>query len=209
LRADVERDLSKSAADFLRVVWPKVQGMLGGGRLIPVETNATTALVHDFDTLAGIDAWHMLDAKGVMRGIASRVQWGKNWRTFTIRVSRPTGGKTEFAKRLFAIDNPDQGWLFPVLTVQAYVAEPAGQGRLLGAGVIKTRELFEFARTHPRPLRYAGNGGEGFMHYRWAELRQAGYRVGEAEGDQLVASLQDWTPGTAIQESLLPLEGEK
>lgn len=203
MRAEVQRDLSKSANDFLRVVWPRVEPLLAGGRLVPVETNATTNLVRDFDTLAGIDAWHMHDAVGAMRSIASRVQWGRNWRTFTIRVSRPTGGKTEFAKRLFALDNPDQGWLFPVLTIQAYVAEPAGQGRLLGAAIVRTRELFEFARQHPRTHRHAGNGGEGFLHYRWAELRQAGIQVGEVEDNQVVAPLRDWASGVAIQETLL------
>jgi len=137
MRGDVSRDLSASAYDFLRVVWPKVEPMLAGGRLEPVEsTTSRRRIDRDIDILAGIDAWHMLDSQGVMRGIASRVQWGpKNWRTFTIRKSRPTGATTELAKRLYALDHLDQGWLFPSLTIQAYVTEKR-EGRLLGAAII-------------------------------------------------------------------------
>lgn len=178
--------------------------MLAGGRLEPVESTTSRRRVdRDFDVLAGIDAWHMLDSRGVMRGIASRVQWGpRNWRTFTIRKSRPTGTETEFAKRLYALDNLDQGWLLPSLTMQAYLTEPRRAGRLLGAAVIHTRDLFGYARAHPRRERYAGNGGEGFMHYGWDELRRADLRVGEIEGDLVISKLADWPEGSAIQEGL-------
>jgi hypothetical protein len=219
LRDDVRRDLSDSAYDFMRLVWPhpEMQRMLGGGRLEPVEsTTSRRRIDHDLDTLAGIDAWHMLDTRGAMRSIASRVQWclcnlcrpdkarsrkHENWRTFTIRKSRPKGTPTEYEKRLYALDHRQQGWLLPALTIQAYVTKKR-VGYLLGAAIVHTSALFEYARDHPRPLRYAGNGGEGFMPYAWDELLKAGISVGEIEGDQLITSLADWPEGTAIQEGL-------
>jgi hypothetical protein len=205
LRDDWRRDLSDSAYDFLRVVWPEMEQFCAGGRLEPVEsTTSRRRIDHDLDILAGIDAWHMLDSKGVMRGIASRVQWGsKNWRTFTIRESRPKGTTTEFAKRLYALDHLDQGWLFPSLTIQAYVSKQR-TGRLLGAAIIHTSDLFKYAREHSakRSPRYASNGGEGFKHYGWDELFKAGYPLGEVNGGLIVSSLADWPEGTAIQEGL-------
>jgi hypothetical protein len=205
LRDDVRRDLSDSAYDFLRVVWPKIEPFCAGGRLEPIEsTTSRRRIDHDLDILAGIDAWHMLDSKGVMRGIASRVQWGpKNWRTFTIRESRPNGSATEFAKRLYALDHLDQGWLFPSLTIQAYVTQKR-TGCLLGAAIIHTSDLFKYARapSTPQRRRRASNGGEGFLHYGWADLRKAGYHIGEVTGDLVVSSLADWPKGTSIQEGL-------
>lgn len=209
MRSDVARDLSDSADDFLRVVWPAVKGLLHPGRLEVVEAVAPDQLRRDLDILAGIDAWHMADTNGTMRGIASRVQWGKSWRTFTIRVRRPNGAMTEFEKRSRALDRPSEGWLFPALTVQAYVAVPR-VGRLLGAGIIRTADLYAYARAHPtRRPRRAGNGGEEFTHWRWDELRDAGYQVGEHEGDRLVATLADWQTASVVQPGLFEsLDGD-
>lgn len=204
MRDDVRRDLSDSAYDFLRVVWPEIEQLCAGGRLEPVEsTTSRRRIDHDLDVLAGIDAWHMLDSQGVMRGIASRVQWGpKNWRTFTIRESRPNyRGANEFDKRLYALDHLDQGWLFPSLTIQAYVTAKRS-GQLLGAAIIHTSDLFIYARDHKRKPRYASNGGEGFIHYDWGELRRAGVRLGEVQGGLTISKLADWPEGTAIQEGL-------
>lgn len=149
MQADVARDLSDSAFDFLRVVWPAVKGACGGGELVPVEAVTATDFAKVLDMQAGIDAWQVVDRCG-MRGIASRIQWGaKCWSTFTIRFSRTSGARTEYAKRCWALEHPNQGWLIPSLTVQAYV-EARRTGTLLGAGLVRTKDLFDYVREEPR-----------------------------------------------------------
>jgi hypothetical protein len=81
---------------------PEVRHWCRSGRLELVESPMAEGLLRDFDTLAGIDAWHIED-DGIVRGIASRVQVGDNdWRTFTVRSRRANGEKTEFEKRMKA-----------------------------------------------------------------------------------------------------------
>lgn len=185
MRGEVARDLSDSAYDFKRVVWPAIEGLMQYGRLEPVEAATARDMAQALDVLAGIDAWQMLDAKGVMRGIASRIQWGpESWNTFTIRLDRNNGSKTEYAKRLTAWEEPDAGWLLPHITVQAYLTEPRRGGRLIRAGIVRTRDLLKFSVEHkcPQPRR---NGEDGvlFNWYRWSAIRQAGYRVREVAGE--------------------------
>lgn len=180
VRDDVARDLSASASDFERIVWPAIKPLFGHGRMVSIECATSKGLTRDFDVLAGIDGWHMLDDKGVMRGVASRVQWGdKSWRTFSIRRERPNGSRTEMEKRLYAIDNPEHNWLIPALTVQAYLTKPKPGGALIEAAVIRTRDLYRFARDHPcAEPRYNPEDKVLFDWFRWNDLKRAGLQVG-------------------------------
>lgn len=186
MRDEVARDLQHSAQDFKRVVWPAIEPLFGHGRIVSMECATSRGLMKDFDTLAGIDAWHMLDSKGVMRGVASRVQWGdKNWRTFSIRRERPHGVSTELEKRLYAIDNPSHNWLFPAVTVQAYLTLPKPGGCLLEAAVIHTRDLYRYARDNPCKEPRCTRDEHGvvwFDWYRWSDLKRAGINVGVVPG---------------------------
>ena len=81
--------------------------MAGGADMVPSRSACTgrvaycTGAPRDFDTRAGIDAWHIIEDDGMMRGMRFRVQEGEtDWRTFTVRKSRTSGAKTEFAKRM-------------------------------------------------------------------------------------------------------------
>ncbi|WP_233867220.1 hypothetical protein [Paraburkholderia adhaesiva] len=145
---DVAHDLSRSARVFSAVVWPIVAPACGGGELVPVEAVSGTDLAWRLDALAGIDAWQTRE-DGAMRGIASRVQWMRPdqtpWDTFTIRFERASGSATEFAKRLYAIGHPEQGWLYPALTVQAYVGME--DERLLSWAAVHTRDLYTRAQV--------------------------------------------------------------
>lgn len=138
--------LSQSAADFQNVVWPVVSQfpVVGGGILRPVEAVATADFKDDLDLLAGIDAWQVDRGIPMMRGLASRVQWGGRYDTFSIRYRLPSGQPTEFAKRLTSIQNKDKGHLLPHFTVQAYL-DQAG-GNLLSCAVIETEALFSVAQ---------------------------------------------------------------
>lgn len=164
MRADVAKDLSDSAYDFQRVVWPVVQRWLGGGEVRAVEAVAHSGFDKELDMLSGIDAWHVLKQEHAIRGIASRVQpTDRPWDTFTIRMSRPSGVDTEYQKRLHALNNADRGFLLPHITTQAYVSKPSRYGELLSVAMIRTVVLFREAE------RLANSGLQG-------ELRRWGYR---------------------------------
>lgn len=147
-------DLSRSARVFSEVVWPQVAPACGGGELVPVEAVSGTGMAWMLDVMGGIDAWQAMD-NGVMRGIASRVQWirpdREPFNTFTIRLDRASGTATEFAKRLHAIGHAEQGWLYPALTVQAYVE--MDDDRLLSWAAVYTHDLYTRAHT---VMRYEG-----------------------------------------------------
>lgn len=182
MRSDVHRDMTASSRVFVDIVWPAITDIVGGGRLKPVEGNAEKGLEQDLDMLAGIDGFQMLDKQGVMRSIATRVQWippqRSAYRTFTIRKSRPNGAKTEREKRLDAIEHRDLGCLYPHLTIQAYVRKSTEE--LLSVGIIRTIDLFACVRDHPsNDTNKAGNGGEGFEIYHFDYLRDYGYDVCE------------------------------
>src|SRR5690606_11157248 len=107
------------------------------GRLVSVELEGGR-LAEFLDKYSGIDAVHIFGDK--VRGVAVRVQWDRNYKTFTIRYKRASGTPTEFAKRMEAIYTHD-GWLYPHLTIQAYAEKREG-GRLLSYAVVSTDDLF-------------------------------------------------------------------
>lgn len=191
MRSDVARDLSESAEAFVLLVWPIIKNWVGGGELLPVEAVTASGMAKDLDVLAGIDAWHIVQAEGKMRGIASRVQPMPGFRTFTIRYRRSSGASTEWEKRLRAMDKPGEGWLLPHLWCHAYrTSEPVSQSRLTGAALIRTRDLFEYARSRLPDAMTRYNAGESrrgdlyiertrsdgnlFIVVRWDALKVAG-----------------------------------
>ncbi len=191
MNADVERSLSRSARDFLEVVAPAIRCHIGEGRILSNEEIGNLDLRQAMDVLAGLDAWQLQDKQGRMRSIASRVQYKENYRSFTVRTRRASGSTTELSKRLEAFRQPG-GWLFPALTVQAYLLTPGGA--LLGVGVVQTPDLFTYIESHPAELREEkvnhedcrrgckGPGSPGarcawFVFYKWAELQLNGVDV--------------------------------
>lgn len=144
----VKNDLSNSAHDFLRVAWPALKNELGGGQVVPVEAVTAEGFKQQLDTLAGIDAWQVIEKDSVIRGIASRVQWidarQAPYNTFTIRYRRASKANTEFHKRLQAIESSCA--LYPHLTTQAYVANPVRKGHLLSVCVADTAGLYRLAK---------------------------------------------------------------
>ena len=174
MRIDVRRDLSRSANDFVEVVWPRVGPLCGGGTIAMVESTVADGLASQMDVLAGIDAWQVIDRPGVIRGVASRVQWIKAMEsisqdmfieviyrpfdTFTIRYRRTNGSSTEYEKRMLAITRQDEGFVMPHLTVQAFISD--GERELLSAAVMPTKRLFETAAA------IVQSHGDGIPAYR-------------------------------------------
>ena len=132
----------------------------GGGNLLPVETMLTPEARH-LDLLGGIDCWQVVPALGTMRGLAVRVQersptWSGPWpfATFTIREARVSGTETEYPKRLRAVQQTHgEGWLYPALTVQAYVPSFAAGG-VDAVAVARTLDLFKFIHYGTEGIHY-------------------------------------------------------
>lgn len=124
-----------------------------------------------FDVYCGIDAVYK-DFHGI-RGIASRIQKGKAWDTFTIRHERESGAKTEYEKRKYAIEN---NYFYPYLTLQAYVND----GKLLSMALAKTTDIFDMIEKGFSEKQRTGNGQIGqatFYVVRWLDMVEQGYKI--------------------------------
>lgn len=174
-------DLSDSASDFLRCVYPAIEKYIGGGELIPTETLYKNEIFKKLDIHSGIDAWQLNSIHGI-RGIASRVQWGNMaWNTFTIRYVRSSGAKTEYEKRLWAVKS-NGGWIYPYYTVHAYINERGGNGTLMSAAITKTKDLYIFTekglktmditkRSAPHKIRQVFSDNNLFISIDWIDYK--------------------------------------
>lgn len=188
MRLDVSRDLSDSAHDFLRVVWPAISPWCRGGELKPVEAIAPAQFERQLDTLAGIDAWQIIDDAGI-RGICSRVQWMPKkadgtydfYKTFTVRKRRTNGVSTEWEKRTLALANKEAGFIRPALIVHAYVQMPRRMGELIYVCMCRADDLFSLAKDEMEgaawyPQRNGQDGNE-FAVFRVDWLRRLDVKV--------------------------------
>jgi len=170
MNSKVASDLDASAECFNRLVAPKIEAHFHG-RITRTEGSECVGTDSMLDRLAGIDGWHIIDSRGCVRGIASRIQpCDRSWDTFTVRETRSTGSETELAKRLRAIKETDAGWLFPALTAQAYVT--MDRSALLSLGVVSTRDLYRFIEKGDRVVKKTnGEDGNTFLVVRFDDLR--------------------------------------
>jgi hypothetical protein len=172
-----QNDMARSSKAFVEFAWPAVEKFCGGGRLEMVESTSAQGFVRDLDVLAGIDAWQLLDGRGYMRGIASRMQADpRDWRTFTIRRSRTSGARTEFEKRVQAIQEHEHGALYPALTVHGYVAT-WDKGPLLSAAVVRTADLYSYIVEHEAEVPWRPTSNATFYCPTWSQLQAAGLDV--------------------------------
>ena len=158
--------MSESQAAFHNLVVPPLLNLFGGGTVLPVE-GAVGELEQKLDREAGIDSV-MFSERGVY-GIASRVQFDENYRSFTVRKKRRSGKQTEWEKLLQA---KLSGAMTPSLTVQAYIDRT--NMRLLDAAVICTPDLVRWIENNPCKTRTTGwdqHGQADFWVVPWAKLR--------------------------------------
>ena len=203
MREDVSTDLTRSARDFLRWVWPVIAPSLGGGDIYPVEFTERGAgphrnLFQAFD-FAGIDAWHYHTASGRLRGLSSRVQWCPRavpFDTFSIRWSRPGGQATEISKQLAALDDGRWGAAGPALTIQAYLdgdnrrASCRPATRVLSVGLIRTADLYRYIQLYGLDdVNEITNGDASstFKPVAWSRLRASGVQMKIFQGDASAA----------------------
>ena len=178
MREEVKHDLNESASDFVHIVWPAVSSLCGGGTLYPVEAARHLGIIVALDNCSGIDAFQMLPSGTVLRGVASRIQYGRYYPTFTLRYKRSNGAVTEFEKRLYAIRHVAQGCIYPHLTIHAYMSRP--KGKLLAVAVTETRALYHYAERYreDRSRVYEQRNisdGNSFLVVLWDPYQQAGH----------------------------------
>ena len=158
--------MARSQSDFESIVWPVIRHSCGGGILIPVESVSEASFAKNLDMLAGIDAWQQFsddDAGQVMRGLATRVQWTDDpYNSFTVRRSVTSGAKTEYDKRVAAMNG--RGFLYPHLTVQAYLHN----GQLLSVGVAKTSDVINACSENQ--VRTNKKDGNTFYYINFKQL---------------------------------------
>jgi hypothetical protein len=169
--ASVERDMRRSKAAFESLVWPVVSDMIGGGELLSMELEVSDRVKTLFDVSSGIDAWQYRDGFG-MYGIASRVQHGRDWSTFTLRVARSSGCRTEAQKLLEAVESGD-GRAFPKWFVQAYTT--AQVDPLLSVAVCDTRVILDCWKSRCGEMRECENAK--FFTMWWHQMAAKGFEV--------------------------------
>ncbi len=169
---DVAQDMKWSAKLFCEQIWPLIRPYVDGGDLLKMEGRPDIQLANELDMKAGIDGWH-INGKG-MRGIASRVQEAScPWNTFTVRMSRDSGATTEFEKRKIALEDIERGWIYPAITVQAYVATK--EGPILSCGIAKTSDIIAFVTNDLHYIKSTSNAQ--FAVCNWEKMQSQGYKV--------------------------------
>lgn len=161
----------KKSIDYQKIIKPTLEKALGGW-MITVEGDTLNETAKLLDTLAGIDLWFVNQERG-MRGIASRIQYSKNWRTFTIRLERDTGTKTEYEKRKYAIEN---NYLYPVITYQAYLCDGGGMA------MAYTKDIMEYIGNGFAYIKHTNEEQEGqasFFVVKWDDFKAKGYAFQE------------------------------
>ena len=164
--------LQKSMTDSKHHLFPVLEKVLDGEIHI-VEGDDLNETKRLLDTLAGIDLFAVNRDKG-MRGIASRLQWGKAWRTFTIRKERESGARTEYEKRKYAIKH---GYLYPKLTMQAYIDQDT-----VTVGIAYTEDIIRCIEMGEASIRRTGIDQKGQAYFyviNWDDMKRLGMRVWE------------------------------
>ncbi|MBQ3451793.1 MAG: hypothetical protein IJG32_05985 [Selenomonadaceae bacterium] len=165
-----KQDQEKSLRGFEKFIVPVLKTAFGAEAVYSTErhnNNFETQLDCDF----GIDALIVVD--GTIYPVASRVQNGTNYESFSVRRSRPSGATTEF-------DKLSQAWRIqapmPTYTVQGFIDK---DGQIAVVGIAETIELLKYIGKHRDQWRPTKDG-ETFYYIPFAELENVKiYRVDE------------------------------
>ena len=169
----VMHDMRKSMA-FVDKARPIIAGLLNGGYILSVEGD-DNKVCKMLDMTCGTDYFQVYENSGLVFGIASRFQYGKNWASFTVRKARQSGAVTEYEKRKKAIE---RGGIYPFLTMQAYIDENSGE--VNGLAITKTTDLMRFVdagMAYEQHTRQDKIGQAAFYVAYWDKMQSAGYTV--------------------------------
>jgi hypothetical protein len=182
MRSDVAQALHTSIHDMEHTVFPILRRECTAfqqGRLMSIEAmNNSLSTLLDMHT--GIDVLHMRSGHGI-RGIATRVQYGEDYRSFTVRTHRPSEAQTEYGKRLASIKGE---YIYPYWTLQAYLSKPGGT--LLSLAVTPTKELYQYIEAYEHTLSrpFVHERQASFLVVGWHNYKQAGNHIFIYDGQQ-------------------------
>lgn len=165
--------LSKSANLFKTLCVPLLQPLLPDTEFISIEEHTSAYSQKILDMLAGIDVWVIHKNPSGIRGLASRIQYGKNWQTFTVRKQRESGAATEYEKRKTAISDD---YLYPFFTLQAYVQN----NEIEGMAICYTKALYKVIEQGLCETRRTGSGQIGqaiFYVVHWDSFKSDDIRI--------------------------------
>ncbi len=132
-------------------------------------------LFNVLDLQADIDAIWSQREYGV-KGMACRVQYGHNYKTFTIRKSRPSGASTEHEKLKTAIANKIYNSFYPHKIIQAYVDDE--NGILYGYAIANTEDVIKMIDWGRAKIKKVNNDGAAeFYIVNWGEMKKYGYQI--------------------------------
>lgn len=175
----VKADMRKSMR-FVRIAQPIIQKLMGGGQMMAVEGDENE-VCRMLDMTCGTDYFHVFREKGLVWGVASRIQdydprkGHKPFNTFTIRKARASGAATEYEKRVYAIKSRG---VYPFLTMQAYVNTQSGEVQSLA--LCKTTDLMDYVERGFARERHTGaeqRGQAAFFYASWDDMARRGYKV--------------------------------
>lgn len=174
-----KQSMTKTMSDFNEKVLPILNRDYPNMKFVEVEGNVNNEIADDFDRYAGIDIYRVRPEVGEMIGIASRIQRGRVWRSFTVRKERKSGSLTEYEKRKQAIKKKS---LYPLLTMQAYIEERTNN---VVIGLVRTEDLIDFIEKYNPKTKKTGAdkiGQASFYTCYWDALIEHGYKVVVLEG---------------------------
>jgi len=197
----VDRRIENTRNNFERFVWPEVRDLLAPNSqyvdLIPTE-GVDDNLRNAFDTISGVDFW-AVKSGNEMVSIASRVQPGHEFPTFTVRYELESGNDTEHQKRMKQYHSKLSH--LPTYTVQAYI-DPTIEA-LQNFAFVETKQLYDYISRELCPIGkdevVERRGEANFYAVEWSELVGCTdiviYDKGRADIDSNIskdASLTDW-----------------
>lgn len=160
------QSFSKSIIYFKELCVPQLHILMPGYNFMSIECVSTDEHKKLLDMSAGIDVW-VYNSYGI-RGLASRIQYGKAYNTFTIKKERASGTKTEYKKRVEAIE---KNYLYPFYTMQAYI--DINKNQLISLAVCQTQSLFTKISNNQYCIKNTGsnqNGQAAFYIIDWKEF---------------------------------------
>lgn len=186
---DFNTALSKSANMFKTLCVPLLTPLLPDTEFISIEEHTSSYSQKILDMLAGIDVWVIHKNPSGVRGLASRIQYGKNWQTFTVRKQRESGASTEYEKRKHAMSND---YIYPYFTLQAYIKDD----EIEGMAICFTHALYKIIEQGLCETRKTGDSQIGqaiFYVVHWDTF--------EPDDIRIYVKNQGWTQNNKHQEA--------
>ena len=155
-----QQDAAKSLRGFEKFTAPALKAAFDAKKIYSTEQH-DNALETVLDTMSAVDGL-FIGGDGWTYAFASRLQFAVNYKTFTIRRTRPSGMKTEFEK----LSASPPLAMKPAFHVQAYITEDETRAVV---AIVETWRLIKYVGEHQEQWR-ATDDGESFYFAPWREL---------------------------------------